>query len=198
MKKSASDSTPISTESSTPLKKRWLEDVIEIGKQFVFAILLFFLIDSVIDRARIENISMFPTFKEGEMLFVNKLAYRFGRVERGDIITFHYPLNPKLSFIKRAIGLPGDVVEIENGKVRVNGIVLNEPYIVSPPDYHGQWTVPADSLFVLGDNRADSADSHVWGFVPYANLIGKVLMVYWPLNHIRIVTHADLMAPPSP
>jgi signal peptidase I len=198
MKKPATESMPVPTESSTPEKRGWLEDVFEVGKQLIFAILLFFLVDSVIDRVRVENISMIPTFQEGEMLFVNKLAYRFGSVERGDIVTFHYPLDPKLSFIKRAIGLPGDVVEIENGQVRVNGMMLNEPYIVSPANYHGEWTVPADSLFVLGDNRADSADSHVWGFVPTSNLVGKVLMVYWPLDHIHIVTHADLMAPASP
>lgn len=198
MKKPESESVPLQTESETPAKKRWLEDVLEIGKQLVFAILLFFLVDSIIDRVRVENISMIPTFQEGEMLFVNKLAYRFGSVERGDIVTFHYPLDPKLSFIKRAIGLPGDVVEIGNGQVRVNGVVLNEPYIVTPVDYSGKWTVPVNSLFVLGDNRPDSADSHVWGFVPYSDLVGKVLMVYWPLNAIHIVTHADLMSPTSP
>ena len=132
------------------------------------------------------------------MLFVNKLAYRFGSVERGDVITFHYPLDPKFSFIKRAIGLPGDVVEIQDGQVRVNGTVLNEPYIVTPPDYNGSWVVPPDSLFVLGDNRVDSADSHIWGFVPYQNLIGKVLMVYWPPQQIRIVTHANLLSATSP
>lgn len=175
-----------------------MADLLEIGKQLVFAVLLFFLVDSVIDRVRVINISMFPTFKEGEMLFVNKLAYRYGKVERGDIVTFHYPLDPTLSFIKRAIGLPGDVVEMGDGQVRVNGVLLDEPYIVTPADYSGTWTVPPNSLFVLGDNRVDSADSHVWGFVPFSHLVGKVLMVYWPLDHIRVVTHANLLPSTPP
>ena len=198
MKKPETDTTPLQTESSALPKKQWLADLLEIGKQLIFAVLLFFLVDSIIDRVRVLNISMFPTFKEGEMLFVNKLAYRLGEVERGDIVTFHYPLDPTLSFIKRAIGLPGDVVEVSDGQVRVNGIGLSEPYIVTPPDYTGTWTVPPGSLFVLGDNRVDSADSHVWGFVPYSHLVGKVLMVYWPIDHIRVVTHANLMPSPSP
>jgi len=198
IKKPETEVTPIQTEPPAKLKKQWLADLLEIGKQLIFAVLLFFLVDSVIDRVRVLNISMYPTFKEGEMLFVNKLAYRLGKVERGDIVTFHYPLDPSLSFIKRAIGLPGDVVEVGNGQVRVNGVVLDEPYIVTPPDYNGTWTVPPESLFVLGDNRVDSADSHVWGYVPFANLVGKVLMVYWPFDHIRVVTHANLMPSPSP
>ena len=185
-------------DKTPPEKTQWRAEVIEICRQLIVAVVLFFLVDSVIDRVKIENISMYPTFKEGEMLFVNKLAYRFGSVERGDVITFHYPLDPKFSFIKRAIGLPGDVVEIQDGQVRVNGTVLNEPYIVTPPDYNGSWVVPPDSLFVLGDNRVDSADSHIWGFVPYQNLIGKVLMVYWPPQQIRIVTHANLLSATSP
>ena len=198
MKKPEAEAPSLQTESTALPKKSWLADFMEIGRQLVFAVLLFLLVDSVIDRVRVLNISMFPTFKEGEMLFVNKLAYRFGEVERGDIVTFHYPLDPTLSFIKRAIGLPGDEVEIENAQVRVNGVLLNEPYVVTPSDYSGKWSVPPDSLFVLGDNRVDSADSHVWGFVPYSHLVGKVLMVYWPLDHTRVITHANLMPTPSP
>ena len=89
-------------------------------------------------------------------------------------------------------------MEIANKQVRVNGIVLNEPYIVTPSDYTGKWVVPAESVFVLGDNRVDSADSHIWGFVPYNDLVGKVLAVYWPPNRMRIVSHPDLMATANP
>ncbi len=167
MKKTETEATPLPTESSALPKKQWLADLLEIGKQLVFAVLLFFLVGSIIDRVRVLNISMFPTFKEGEMLFVNKLAYRLGKVERGDIVTFHYPLDPTLSFIKRAIGLPGDVVEVGDGQVRVNGIVLYEPYIVTPPDYSGTWTVPPDSLFVLGDNRSRFSRQPCMGFCAY-------------------------------
>jgi signal peptidase I len=181
-----------------PQKEGWREIVLDFAKNLLLALILVFLINLVIDRVRVENISMFPTLKEGDMLVVNKLAYKMGEVERGDILTFHYPLEPTLSFIKRAIGLPGDTVEIVDKQVWVNGIALNEPYIVTPSDYTGKWVVPAESVFVLGDNRVDSADSHVWGFVPYNDLVGKVLAVYWPPNRMRIVSHPDLMTSAKP
>jgi signal peptidase I len=176
-----------------PQKNSWLVVVMDIAKMLAVALVLYFLIDSVIDRVRVENISMFPTLKEDEILIVNKLAYQLGSVQRGDILTFHYPLEPKLNYIKRAIGLPGDIVEIKDKQVRVNNIILNEPYIVAPSDYTGTWVVPAESVFVLGDNRIDSADSHVWGFVPFKDLVGKALAVYWPPDRIHLLTHPNLM-----
>ena len=180
---------PVETQ---PQKNGWWVYVLDIAKQLVVALVLVLLINGVIDRVRVENISMFPTLKEGERIFVNKLAYKLGSVERGDILTFHYPLEPTLNYIKRAIGLPGDTVEIKDKQVWVNGIILNEPYIVTPSDYTGKWVIPAESVFVLGDNRIDSADSHIWGFVPFKDLVGKALAVYWPLDRIRILTHPNL------
>jgi signal peptidase I len=184
--------SPEPTETQ-PQKNSWLVNVLEIAKYLGIALVLYFLADSVIDRVRVENISMYPTLKEGELIIVNKLAFKFGNIERGDILTFHYPLEPKLSFIKRAIGLPGDSVEIKEKQVWVNGIALNEPYIVTPSDYTGNWVVPAESVFVLGDNRIDSDDSHIWGFVPFKDLVGKALVVYWPLPRFRLLTHPNLM-----
>jgi len=186
-------SLPPDPEETKPEKNNWLYYVLDIAKMLAIALVLYFLIDNVIDRVRVENISMFPTLKEGEILIVNKLAYKLGNVERGDIITFHYPLEPQLNYIKRAIGLPGDVVEIKDKQVWVNGVALIEPYIVDPPDYTGKWVVPAESVFVLGDNRVDSADSHVWGFVPFNDLVGKALAVYWPIDRIRILSHPNIM-----
>ena len=193
MNNSNNISLPPEPAEILPPKNSWLHTILDIAKMLVVALVLYFLIDSVIDRVRVENISMVPTLKEGEILIVNKLAYQLGSVERGDILTFHYPLETKLNYIKRAIGLPGDTVEIKGKQVSVNGITLNEPYIVSPSDYEGEWIVPAESVFVLGDNRVDSADSHVWGFVPFKDLVGKALAVYWPLDRIRLLTHPNLM-----
>lgn len=189
---------PPEPAETPPLKDNWRSYILEIAKNLVFALLLYFLADSVIDRVVVNNISMYPTLKPGDMLMVNKLAYKLGHVERGDILTFHYPLEPTLNFIKRAIGLPGDTVEIKDKQVWVNGTALTEPYIVTPSDYIGRWVVPADSVFVLGDNRVDSADSHVWGFVPFNDLVGKVLTIYWPLDRFRIITHPNLMAAANP
>jgi len=126
---------------------------------------------------------------------VNKLHYKFAEMRHGDIITFHYPLDPERDYVKRLIGLPGDEVIIKNGEVFVNGRRLYEPYISAPPKYEGTWVVPQDSLFVLGDNRNPSADSHVWGFVPFENVIGKAFLVYWPITHIRTLSTPDVFNP---
>jgi signal peptidase I len=171
----------------------WRE-VIEILQTLALAAVLYFAIDAVIGRERVQKISMEPTFEAGEILMVNKLAYKFGDFGYGQVITFHYPLDPKLDYIKRVIGLPGDVVDVQNGEVRINGKLLYEPYISAAPEYEGSWTVPEGELFVLGDNRNPSADSHVWGFVPEENVIGKAIAVYWPINRIRAITTPDIFA----
>jgi signal peptidase I len=110
-----------------------------------------------------------------------------GEVERGDIVIFHFPLNPREDYIKRVIGLPGEVVSIQSGKLSINGQLLNEPYISEAPLYSGTWTVPEGQLFLLGDDRNRSSDSHTWGFVPFENVVSKVQAVYYPLEHIKIL-----------
>jgi len=165
---------------------------IEVLQTILLAAAFYFAVDAVIDRVEVFNVSMDPTVVQGEVIFVNKLAYRLGSVERGDIVTFHYPKNPELDYIKRAVGLPGDEVMIENGEVFVNGIKLDEPYINVTTTDEGTWIVPEDMYFVLGDNRRDSVDSRAWGFVPEEDLIGKALAVYWPITHARILEHIDI------
>jgi signal peptidase I len=171
----------------------WKEYLIDFGKMLLIALVLYFLVDSVIARVEVQNISMYPTLKEGEILLVNKLAYKLGKIERGDILTFHYPLDPSIDFIKREIGLPGDVVEVKDAQVWVNNVLLHEPYLVTSTNYSGKWIVPDDSIFVLGDNRNDSADSHIWGFVPLRDVVGKALVIYWPLSNFRILDHINIM-----
>ena len=97
--------------------------------------------------------------------------------------------------IKRVMGLPGDHIVIGNGKVSVNGQTLNEPYTAAAPDYSGEWQVPNGCLFVLGDNRNDSSDSHVWGFLPIQNVIGKALLIYWPPTEWAMVDHIKIEVP---
>ena len=93
------------------------------------ALVLYFIIDSVVGRVRVQKISMEPTLLPGEILLVNKLEYKLGEIERGDIVTFHYPLDPELDYVKRVIGLPGDTVVVKDKQVLVNDLALNEPYI---------------------------------------------------------------------
>ena len=127
---------------------------------------------------------MQPTLYDGDFVIVNKLAYKLGDPSRGDVIIFRYPPDPdREPYIKRIIGLPGDQVRIADGMVYVNEVPLQEPYISAPPNYTGSWSVPEDSLFMLGDNRNHSSDSHSWGMVPLENVLGKALVVYLPVAH---------------
>jgi signal peptidase I len=132
---------------------------------------------------------METTFMPGDVLVVNKLAYKLGHYKTGDVVIFHNPNYEKEDFIKRIIGTPGDTVVIQDGKVYVNGNLLQEKYISQPPLYEGEWRVPNDALFVLGDNRNESSDSHVWGYVPLTDVVGKALFVYWPWNAITIISY---------
>lgn len=166
----------------------WISFLLETIQTIVLAVALYFLIDSVVARVRVENISMEPTLMPGQFLLVNKLAYRMGEFSYGDIIVFHFPPDPTEDYIKRVIGVPGDEVKIANQQVSVNGYILDEPYISQDPDYEGTWKVPPDYLFVLGDNRNSSSDSHSWGFVPLDYVVGKALVVYWPFNDMKLLT----------
>jgi len=159
----------------------------EILQTLILAVILYFAIDAVFARVRVINISMQPSFYEGNVLLVNKLAYKLGKMHTGDVVIFHNPKALEEDYIKRLIGKPGDTVRAENGKIYVNGVALDEPYIAQPPYYIGEWVVPEDSVFVLGDNRNSSSDSHSWGFVPLDDLVGKALLVYWPLNAVEII-----------
>jgi signal peptidase I len=174
---------PIKERRKTPVLIRVLLEILET---LVIALVLYFLIDAVVARVRVENISMKPTLQPGEFLIVNKLAYRFSDYQHGDIVVFHHTVQE--DYIKRVIGVPGDQVVISGGQVMINGSTLNEPYIAAPPDYTGNWTVPEGMLFVLGDNRNLSSDSHKWGFVPEESVVGKALVVYWPLNDAKLLT----------
>jgi len=179
-------------EINSSRRKAFFRNLFEIAQMVAMALVLYFIIDSAVGRVRVQKISMEPTLVPGEILLVNKLEYKFGEIERGDIVTFHYPLDPSLDYVKRVIGLPGDSVIVRDSKVWVNDHQLYEPYISAPPEYDGAWKVPEGNLFVLGDNRNPSADSHVWGFVPLENLIGKAFAVYWPVTKIRGLPTPDI------
>ncbi len=159
----------------------------------LLAVVLFLGINAISARVRVENISMKPTLQPNEFVLINKLAYELGKPSHGDVIVFHYPLDPTQDYIKRVIGLPGDTVTVGGGIVYVNNTPLTEPYIAQKPTYTGTWKVPANSLFVLGDNRNESSDSHIWGFVPLSDVVGKALVVYWPLDSMQILDHPDIV-----
>ncbi len=177
-------------------KSEWKRFLLDLLETVGLALVLFVIINSLSARVRVDGSSMLPTLHDGEFVLVNKLAYRMGTPTRGDIIVFRSITSADLDLIKRIVGVPGDRVTIGDGHLAVNGKTVNEPYINAAPNYSGEWQVPAGYLFVLGDNRNDSSDSHAWGFLPEQNIIGKALLIYWPppewamINHIQIAAAA--------
>ena len=184
----------LQTELVSPKGEATRQFIIETLQTILLAIVLYFLIDTFIARVRVEKVSMYPTLQPGQFILVNKFAYRIGEMEHGDILIFHFPDNPEEDYIKRLIGLPGDYVEIHHGLVFINGEQLVEPYQGSPPNDIGDWTVPQDSIFVLGDNRRESSDSRAWGFVPTQNIVGKAIFRYWPFDEIKILSQSKISA----
>jgi signal peptidase I len=182
------ESTPDAAIPEKPKSGIWrfLLDVLET---VVLSALLFAGINAVSARIRVDGFSMEPTLHNGEFVIVNKLAYKFDGPQLGDVVVFHYPRDPEQEYIKRVIGISGDQVKISSGQVYVNDQPIAEPYIAAPPRYQSEWLVPEGSLFVLGDNRNNSSDSHNWGPVPIENVIGKALFVYWPPDSWGAIEH---------
>lgn len=180
---------PVLPAETIPVGPSWKKTARDLIETIALALVLFLIINTVSARVRVDGFSMVPTLQDGEFVLVNRVAYRMGQPARGDIIVFRSTVEPKLDLIKRVIGLPGDRVHVENGSVSVNGATLEEPYIAAAPLYSGDWTVPVGSLFVLGDNRNDSSDSHAWGFLPEENIIGKALVIYWPPKEWKAIDH---------
>jgi len=139
----------------------------------------------VLESFTIDGSCMEPLLWTGQRVFVFKLAYAFNGPQRGDIIVFRFPLDPSRDYIKRVIGLPGDRVAIRGGVVYINGVRLDESGWPVTRDRHRypeypERVVPAGSYFVLGDNRPESEDSRVWGFVPEGNIRGRAFLLWWP------------------
>ena len=178
-------------EDKSSGKPNLLGVLVDILETLLLSVVLFFLINAVSARIKIDGSSMEPNLHHGEFVIVSKLNYRFGDPERGDVVVFDFPRNITQEYIKRVIGLPGEHIIIKGGKVYINGVLLLEPYIKMEPLYEGDWIVAEDTLFVLGDNRNNSSDSHTWGLVPMNNLIGEALMVYWPPSSWGLINGAN-------
>lgn len=171
----------------------WFTEFGYLVRDFGLATLTaFIIIYYVIQPVKVEGTSMLPTLHDDERIFINKLAYQYGTIERQDIVVFWYPKNPKQSFIKRVIGLPGDEVRITNGKLYVNNKLVAEPYL--SPEYttnvipNRYWLVEEHHYFVMGDNRDASNDSRSWGSVPEKYIYGKAVFRYWPMKNGGILT----------
>jgi signal peptidase I len=165
----------------------------EMGITLGLALIIFLGFHAVIQTYVVREQCMEPDFYEGDRLLVNKLAYKFSGPQRGDVVILHPPFDIKLVFIKRVIGLPGDTVAVREGAVFINGTKLDEPYLKEPIAYTmPSQTIPENEYFVLGDNRNIANDSHSGWMVPQGELMGKALMLYWPIRDWGAVRHYSL------
>jgi signal peptidase I len=198
-----SDDAAASPKKHIHFKSFWRE----VLETVLLTIVIFFMVKSLIANFRIQGTSMEPNFHTGQLVLVNRAAYfhldvnawlrlvpgvkvegsnniwLFGGPKRGDVIVFEPPDAQQEDYIKRVIGLPGDKVEVRDGKVYVNGVMLTEPYIKEAPfNPFPQATVPPGNLFVMGDNRNGSRDSRSFGMLPVDLIVGKAMFVYWPFG----------------
>lgn len=183
----------------------------ELIKTILYALILLGLLQILVKNFEVEGPSMEPALFQSERIFVNQLMYHridlenlskfvpfyksngysspFGTPNRGDIIIFEYPPDPSKMFVKRVIGVPGDIIQIDNGIVYLNNEKLLEPYLTN--SYSGQSigpiTVENNTFFVLGDNRSESNDSRNGWLVPYENVLGKAWILYWPINKLSLI-----------
>jgi signal peptidase I len=162
----------------------WLRDLLVAATASVLIIVFLY------QPVRVEGTSMLPRLEDSDRLFINKFVYHVSSIERGDVVVFHYPRNPELSYIKRVIALPGDRVRIDHGVVWLNGKPQIEPYV--PEEYQdndsmAEMVVPAGSYFVMGDHRCISWDSRRFGPVESSFIYGKAAFVYWPTRDAGVV-----------
>jgi signal peptidase I len=162
----------------------WLRDL--VVSVVVSAFIIIFLYQPV----RVEGTSMLPRLEDQDRLFINKLAYRVGNIQRGDVVVFLYPHDHEKSYIKRVIALPGDTLRIDHGQVYVNGKQIAEPYVPARfEDDRSQpaMAVPSHEYFVMGDHRSISSDSRDFGPVDRDLIYGKAAFVYWPMDQAGVV-----------
>jgi len=178
-------------EQPRPQTRRVL---VEILQTIILALVLFFAINFVSARIRVDGSSMQPTFHNGDYVIVNRLAYQWGELQRGDVVVFPYPLDPEDDYIKRVIGLPGDRVAVYGGDVYVNGQRIEEPYVKSRTKGDmAELIVPEGYVYVLGDNRNASSDSRRWGPLAIEAILGKAIFRYYPFDAIGIIDHPILV-----
>jgi len=178
------------------LKRIWLF-FLDFVETIVIALAIFVVVYQFLFQPhQVKGSSMDDNFHDGEYLLTDKVSYRFGSPQRDDVIVFKAPQNEDFDYIKRIIGMPGDQVMVDNNRVFVNGVILDESgylasTVVTRPGLFLKEdlpvTVPPTAYFVMGDNRSNSSDSRDWGFVPATNIVGKAWVKYWPINQFGVI-----------
>ncbi|MEW5959696.1 MAG: signal peptidase I [Chloroflexota bacterium] len=168
----------------------------EVGETIILTLIIFLLIQTVIRNFRVVGTSMVDNLHDGQYLIIDKLSYNslltnlmsLGGPQRGDVVVFEPPNRPTEDYVKRIVALPGEMVEIKNGQVFIDGQPLNQPYQPGIPSYTmPPRLVPEGHVFVLGDNRNNSNDSHNWGPLPIENIVGRAWLSYWPPEEWGII-----------
>jgi signal peptidase I len=160
----------------------------EILETVILTVIIFFLIQTVVRNFRVVGTSMEPNLHSSQYLIVDKISYRLGEPQRGDVIVFEPPNKPGEDYVKRVIGVSGDLVEIRSGKVFINNEAVEESYVVYPGSYSmSPRRVGTNELFVLGDNRNSSSDSRSWGMLSQDKVVGKAWISYWPPNYWGLI-----------
>jgi signal peptidase I len=155
----------------------WVRDIFfAVGTAVLIVVFLY-------QPVKVEGTSMLPELRDQERIFVNKFVYRIESIHRKDIVVFWYPRDTSKSYIKRVVGIPGDIVEVREGVVYVNGVELDEPYVDRQLDDRSYPPVVVEPghYYVLGDHRSQSNDSRMWGMVPQDYIYGKAVFRYWPV-----------------
>lgn len=198
MKQSQHTATDTRADQSTDEKNISLSETFggesvlrEILETVLLTVIIVLLLKTATGQFQVRGSSMEATLHDGQYLIISKLTYWFHPPQRGDIIVFHPPTHPREDYIKRIIGLPGEVINIRSGQVRVDGVLLDEPYISNAAAYSGDWTLGEREYFVLGDNRRNSSDSHSWGVLPRESIIGKSWLCYWPPEYWGLTPQHD-------
>jgi signal peptidase I len=162
--------------------------VVEAAAIIAAAVVIALLVQAFLVKPfTIHQVSMRPTLEEGDRILINRLAYRFGDPSRGDIVVLHSPVNPDEDLVKRIVALAGDRVAVSDGRLYLNGVVQDEPYLLE--EYiqgdMPETVVPEGEVFVMGDNRNNSGDSRMFGSIRTDSLIGSAFVVYWPVGRWR-------------
>lgn len=185
------------------LKSSAWKAVLEIFQTAIVSLLIFFFVYVfLVQPHRVKGASMLPNYKDGELVLVEKVSYKIYKPSRGDVIVFTAP-GQKVSFIKRVIGLSGETVKLEDGKVYINNRILNESYESQDTIGKLELTLGSDEFFVLGDNRGESTDSRAFGSIKKDSIEGKAWFVYWPLfksaksEGARFILRVDYGVPDS-
>lgn len=165
----------------------------EVLETILLIVIVFLALNTTTGRFQVRGSSMEPSLSDGQYLVVSKVAYWIRSPQRGDAIVFVPPNGASDDYIKRIVGLPGDLVEISEGQTWVNGSPIDEEYILQPAAYSGSWSLREEEYFVLGDNRNNSSDSHSWGLLLRKSIVGKAWLRYWPPDSWSLVRHHSFL-----